>query len=136
MISIKDIVKPMMGSQSLLLGMGVAAVGYMLAPQLKKSMRPMAVKGTQGVMSLGDMTKRMYDDSKEKITSFMGERSSEIQDNLKYATEESHISSNFLKELVEERNVSNKIMQELKNSIVNLSEEIAQLRKADTVQGS
>ena len=50
MIDMKSILKPF-GSQGFLIGIGVAAIGYLIAPQLKKSLRPAAVKGTQEVMN-------------------------------------------------------------------------------------
>ena len=66
MIEMKDITKTF-GSQGFLIGIGVAALGHILAPHLKKTLRPAAVKGTQGVMALGNKTKQVLDDSKEKL---------------------------------------------------------------------
>lgn len=127
MINIKDIVKPL-GSQSFLVGIGVAALAYFLAPQLKESLRPAAVKGTQGVMTLGSRTKQMLEDGKEKISNLIFEKTEGAQEKIIDIAEEAGISSKVLKELKDERDISNKIMNELKDSIISLKEEISHMK--------
>lgn len=132
MIGIKDMVKPF-GSQSFLVGMGVAALAYFLAPQLKQSLRPAAVKGAAGVMTLGSKTKQILEDSKDKISSLIFEKA-EGKNEIKNSAEEIGIPSEVLKEIREDREVSNKIIQELKESIVSLKEEISHMKKGGNPQ--
>lgn len=134
-MDLKGIIKPF-GSQGFLIGLGVAALAYFLAPQLKQSLRPAAVKGTQSVMTLGSKTKQILDDSKEKISSFISETAGGAKDRIKGAVEDTGISSKFLKELKEEREISNKIIHELKDSIISLKEEIAHIKRGENFQES
>ena len=122
MIGIKDIVKPF-GSQSFLIGVGVAALTYLIGPQLKESMKPLAVKGTQGIMALGSKTRQFLDDSTGTTR-------------MKNMAEELEASSKTISELKEEQAVSNTIMLELKESVASLKDEISRLkRKKDPQQG-
>lgn len=134
MIDMKNILKPF-GSQGFLIGIGVAALGYFLAPQLKQSLRPAAVKGAQGVMSLGNKTKQILEDGKEKI-SVLFEKGEEAKDSAAEGDREKDISSKVLKELMEEQESSAKILNELKDSILSLKEEISQLKQSVDFQES
>lgn len=133
MMDIKDIVKPF-GSQSFLIGIGVAALAYFLAPQLKQSLRPAAVKGAAGVMTLGDKTKKILEESKDKISNLIFDKTEEARDKVRDVVEEAGISPDVLKEMREEREVSNKMIQELKDSIVSLKEEISHIKKGANFQ--
>lgn len=133
MIGMKDIIKPF-GTQGFLVGMGVAALGYFLAPQLKKTLRPVAVKGTQGVMSLGSKTKHILEDGKDKISNFITQNPEETGDSRMDSGEEKGFSSQVLKELMEEREASNRIMSELKDSILSLKEEISNMKRGESFQ--
>ena len=132
MVNIKDIVKPL-GSQSFLVGIGVAALAYFLAPQLKQSLRPAAVKGTQGIMALGTKTKQFLEEGKGKVSNLFSEKTQEAKDKVMDVAEEAGIS-NVLKELKDEREASNKILSELKDSIVSLKDEISRMKQGKKVQ--
>lgn len=135
MIGIKDIIKPL-ASQNFMVGIGVAALAYFLAPQLKEAFRPAAVKGTQAVMTLGTKTKQMLDDGKEKISNLIFEKTegTGTEEKTNDVVQEVTISSTVLKELREEREVSNKIMDELRNSIMSLKEEISHIKQVENFQ--
>lgn len=135
MLDMKNIVKAL-GSQGFLVGIGVAALGYFLAPQLKETLRPTAVKGTQGIMALGNKTKQILEDSKEKISGLIFEKPEGAINNVKEVIDEKDISSKILKELIEERESSNKILSELKESILSLKEEISYIKHGENFQES
>lgn len=132
-IGIKDVIKPF-GSQSFLVGVGVAALAYFLGPQLKQSLRPAAVKGTQGVISLGGKTKQLFEEGMGKINTIVFEKTDEVFDKTKETLESIGFSPDLLKELKEERESSNRIMEELKNSVISLKEEISQMKNSGSFQ--
>ena len=76
----------------------------------------------------------MIEESKEKISNLIFEKTEEAKDDIKNITEESDFSSKFLNELKEEREVSNKIMNELKDSIISLKEEISNMKQGEKIQ--
>jgi len=117
LIGIKDIVKPF-GTQSFLIGLGVAAVGYMLAPQLKKTFQPIIDKGTQGAMALSSKTKQFWEDSREKVTA-RGEKSDRSLESLMQVMQNSE----------QQREMSNQIMMDLKDAVMGLKDEISRLKE-------
>jgi len=133
MINIKDLAKPI-ASQGFLVGIGVAAFAYFLAPQLKQSLRPAAVKGTQGVLALGGRAKQFLDEGKGKITNLMFEKSEAAKNKVMDIAQEVGMTSKVLKELIEDREVSNKILTELKDSIISLKEEISHMKHGENLQ--
>lgn len=135
MLELKHLVKPF-GSQGFLIGIGISALTYLLAPQIKETLRPAAVKGTQGLLAFGAETKRILTEGKEKISNVFSEKTEEVKDMMKSKGEGKQLASKLLQELKEERELSNKIMEELKNSIVSLREEISNIRKIEHPQES
>jgi hypothetical protein len=125
MIGLKDITKSM-GSQSFLLGVGVAAVGYFLGPQIKQSLRPVLVKGAEGAMMLGNKTKQMMEGGMKKMDNVVFEGAGAGMTN--NSKEEMNLTSKLMQELREERESSRKMMEELKNSIDSIRGEIAEIR--------
>jgi hypothetical protein len=134
-MGIKDILKPI-GSQSFVVGIGFAALAYFLGPQLKQSLRPIAVKGAQGVMVLGGKTVKAFSESKDKLSSMLTEKVNEGTSNFKSAEGGMDLSANLLKELKEERETANKILADLINSISGLKDELAQIRNTGNLQQS
>jgi predicted nuclease with TOPRIM domain len=132
-IGIKDIIKPI-GSQSFLVGLGVAALAYFLGPQLKESLRPAAVKGAQGVLTLGSKTKELFEEGMGKLTNNVFEKTDEIADKTKDTVESNGFNPDFLKVLKEERESSNKLLEELRNSVISLKEEISQMKNSGNFQ--
>ena len=132
-MGIKDIIKPI-GSQSFVVGIGVAALAYFLGPQLKQTLRPVAVKGAQGVMILGSKTVKAFGESKEKLSSMLAEKASEVDNKVKCTEEVADFNRNLMQELKEERESSNKILVDLINSISGLKDELAQMRNNGNFQ--
>lgn len=132
-MGIKDIIKPI-GSQSFVVGIGVAALAYFLGPQLKQTLRPVAVKGAQGVMTLSSKTIKAIGESKDKLSSMISEKASEAVNKVKSTEEGMDFNSDLIKELKEEREASNKILVELINSISGLKDELAQMRNSGNYQ--
>lgn len=129
---VKSVIKAF-GSQSFLIGLGVAAASYFLAPQLKKSLRPAAVKGAQGVMAFGSMTKDRMNQGKEKLNEIISQKGETLSNATAGAAGVS-VMDMVLKELKEEREQSNRILEELKNSISGLKEEISNMKNAGSPQ--
>lgn len=134
-MGIKDIIKPI-GSQSFVLGIGVAALAYFMGPQLKQALRPMAVKGAQGVMTFGSKTAKAFGESKDKLSHMASEKTDRSADMVNSFTEDKDFQGNLIRELKEDREASNRILQELANSISGLKDELVQLRNNNSLQPS
>jgi hypothetical protein len=132
-MGIKDIIKPI-GSQSFVVGIGVAALFYFLGPQMKQTLRPIAVKGAQGVMVLGNKTVKAFGESKDKLSSMLSEKANEAVEKGGSPEAVMNLSENLVKELKEERETSNKILADLITSISGLKDELAQLRNNGNFQ--
>lgn len=115
----------MVGSQSFLLGVGVAAAAYLIGPQIRESLKPAAVKGAQGIMVLGGKTKQALEQGKEKLNDMVFDKS---------GMETKNFQEKLLQELREEREASNRILEELKNSITGLKEEISSIKNGSVPQ--
>ncbi len=120
-----DWMKPF-GSQSFLVGLGVAAVGYFFGPQIKQVIRPAAVRGAQGMMMFSDKTKEMFDEGKHMMGNMM--------DKTMHMGQEQGMAGQMgmyemlMKELKDERERSNRLMEQLNTSIVGLKDEIAYIK--------
>lgn len=128
---IGNLLKPF-GSQSFFLGLGVAAAAYFLGPQLMEAVKPMAVKGAQGVMALGSKTSQVFNEGKEKLGNTIekmtpGERDIKAVDSM---------YSDLIKELKDEREASNKILMELRDTMVSLRQEISGMKAGADTQPS
>lgn len=131
-LGLNDIVKPF-GSQGFFVGLGVAAVFYFLGPQLKESLMPAAIKGTQGFMSLGNKTKEIFEENRARLN-MPGEKGDEFEGRTASPIESSSLYSELLKTLKDERESSNRILEELKNSIIGLREEITEMKNSSDFQ--
>jgi ABC-type phosphate transport system auxiliary subunit len=121
-----EMLKPF-GSQSFFIGLGVAAIGYLLGPQIKESLRPVAVKGVQGAMVLSDQTKHMMSQGKDTIN-HMVEKTHMTGAQHQVPMDQTNMFQALLNELKAEREHSNKILEELKNTVTGLKDEIAQIK--------
>lgn len=118
----KDLMKPL-NPQSFLIGAGIAAAAYLIGPQLKEALRPGANKGGQGLMNIGEKTRQLFEEGKEKLNDIIFVKPEE---SVKMAAGE--VGEALIRELREEREHTNKIMEELKNTLGGLKDEIASLR--------
>ncbi|MBB6217656.1 hypothetical protein HNQ80_003779 [Anaerosolibacter carboniphilus] len=120
-----DLMKPF-GSQSFLIGLGVAAVGYFFGPQIKQAIRPAAVKGAQGVMMFSDKTKEMFDEGKHMMGNMMDKASHMGQE--QQMAGQMGMYEMLMKELKDERERSNRLMEQLNISIAGLKDEITYMK--------
>ncbi|MCX7711580.1 MAG: hypothetical protein N2484_17200 [Clostridia bacterium] len=118
----KELIKPL-GGQSFLLGMGLAAAAYFLGPTLKEMMKPAAVKGTQGIMALGERTRQMMSESKEKMSDMMADKSGAAAGSMTESLYEK-----LLQEIKEEREQSNRMVEEIRSTLGSLKDEIANMK--------
>ena len=132
-MGIKDIIKPI-GSQSFAVGIGVAALAYFFGPQLKQALRPVAVKGVQGVMALGTGTMKAFGDGKDKLSNMMKENTNQTVPPAKTTEDLLNFNNNLMMELKDDRETSNKILTELLSSISGLKDELSQLRTSGNFQ--
>ena len=116
------------GSQSFLVGLGVAAATYFLGPQIKETIRPMAVKGTQGMMMMTDRTMRMMHEGRDRMEDMVGK--------MGHMAKPEHMTMGqmgvmeaMLKELREERERSNKMMEEFRETLMSIRDEISSNRR-------
>lgn len=125
MFSMKDVAKPCV-IQSFLIGVGVAALGYLLAPRLKKKFQPVIDRGTQGAMALGSKTKELFVESKEKMANKMSRKSDQAIADMMEAMQ----SSEAMRVMGQQREMSEKIITELKDAVTALKDEISQLKNS------
>lgn len=123
-----DFLKPF-GSQSFLVGLGAAAIGYLFGPKIKQAVRPAAVKGAQGMMMVTDKTKEMFDEGKHMMGNMMDKTSSMGKDS--HVNPQAGMYEILIHELKEERQRSNHLMEQLNTSIVGLKEEFAHMKKSN-----
>ncbi|MCX7842147.1 MAG: hypothetical protein N2489_03630 [Clostridia bacterium] len=116
-----SLIKPF-ASQNFLIGIGLAAAAYFVGPALKEAIKPAAVKGAQGMLMLGDKAKDALNIGKEKLNDLIFDKED------KSVNMEAAHHDKIIKALKEERELSNKILEELKNTIGGLKDEIAHMR--------
>jgi hypothetical protein len=122
-MNLSNLVKPF-GSKSFLIGLGAAAAAYFLGPQLKELLKPVAVKGTQGAMVLAEKVKETLNQSKEKLNNTIVEKTSQVE---KAVSDIGNLSA-IMNDFKEEKMHSDKILEELKNAVIDLKNEISGIR--------
>lgn len=132
-MDIKDGMKTF-GTHSFIAGIGIAAFAYFLGPQMKRAIRPVAIKGAQSVLMLGSKTMKIICESKDKLTSTMAENDDDAVNRSKDVAQCAGLESVILQELKEEREVSNKILEELRSSISGLKDELNQMKNDGNYQ--
>ncbi|MFZ5969240.1 MAG: hypothetical protein ACOYVK_18950 [Bacillota bacterium] len=120
-----DFLKPF-GSQSFFVGLGVAAIAYLLGPQIKESVRPMAVKGMQGALMISDKTKNMMEEGKDRLEDMM-EKTNLMGKDQKH-NEQAAVYEMLIKELREDKENSNRILEQLNQTMSGLKDEISKLK--------
>lgn len=121
-----NLLKPF-GTQSFFVGLGVAAVTYLLGPQIKETVRPIAVKGTQGAMMLSDKTKEMMEEGKDRIEGMM--ENVKGKDGMMQGQAGAY--EMLINELREERERSNSLMEKLNDKMNDLKNEIAHIKEGN-----
>lgn len=124
-----NLLKPF-ASQSFLVGLGVAAAAYFIGPQLMEAIKPVAVKGAQGMMALSGMAKETMNQGREKIAGAV----TEMKEKERAATALSENLGELIKELRSEREQSTKVIEELKNAVIGLKDQINSSMKGESIQ--
>lgn len=124
MIELQDIAKPF-GAQGFLVGFGVAALAYFLAPPLKKTFQPVIDKGAKGIAEFGSKAKDLFKEGNQKIKDKMRPDEKTESKIPEFAQEMIKIS----KGMEEQREESFQIMRDLKDVLTGLKEEMAEMKK-------
>lgn len=114
-----DLLKPF-GSRSFYVGLGVAALAYLLAPTLKQNARAVAVKGVQGAMLAGGAASNALARGREKMSHVMHDVRENVTDN--------KMVEQLVSELKAEREQYANTLQEIMSTMKSMQEEIASLR--------
>ncbi|MTI57694.1 hypothetical protein [Geosporobacter ferrireducens] len=128
-----NLLKPF-GSQSFFVGLGVAAAAYFLGPQIKETIRPMAVKSTQGMMMMTDKTMRMMHEGKDRVEDMVGKMGNMARPD-HIPMEQMGMMEVMLRELKEERERSNKMMEEFRETLMSIRDEISGSSKSGDTAG-
>ncbi len=114
--------------QSFLAGVGIAAAAYVLGPQLKEMLRPLAVKGAQGVMAVGAMAGQAVSQGKETVNKAV------LDGHVSHDNAGSSFHEKFLNELKEEQEMSKGLMEELRDSVKSMKVDIENIKNSGTFQ--
>lgn len=110
------------GTRGFYWGIGAAALGYILFPKAKQTVKPTLVSGVKGIYDIAGRTAEMYDRSKEKIAG-MFKNTMEGSEIIKQEGVNSEIET-----LRKERENAINQVNELKNKIEILEKEIKALK--------
>lgn len=119
-----EILKPF-GSRSFAIGVGIAALTYLLSPTIKRSAKGVAVKGMQGALMAGETASHLVENSKEKISNVFQQGN-----HLK-----NEMYEQMMNEWKSEREQYNNILQDLMNTVNDLKSEISGLRDQTPEKG-
>ena len=116
-----------LGTLGLLAGLGIAMAGYILAPQIKNVIIPATEKGRDKIKTLADKTKEALNQDRVESTDVPYTPPKMEHHNKK----PEHFSSKYqglISQLSEETKQSKQAIEELKNSILALREEVSHLK--------
>lgn len=117
-------------AKGFLWGITAAALLGIVAPMVKKAVRPIAVKAVEGVFTLSENVKKLADDAKKGIDDITKEAVRFKDEQLvKIHTENDEIAKSIIEELQIQRNEALKEAQELKNMVEKLERDIEEIRK-------
>lgn len=111
------------GSRGFYWGLGAAALGYILFPKAKQTVKPALVTGVKGVYDMAGKTVEIYDRSKEKIAEMFKSSKEEAE-----MMNKEGINSEIETLKKERENAINQI-NELKNKIEMIEKEINKLKE-------
>lgn len=112
-----DLFKPFT-TRGFVIGVGIAALAYLLGPQIKQGARNVAVKGMQGAMIAGDAASQAVASGREKMSNMVqnvGNRGDSTM-------------QQFISEMKEEREQIAAALSEMVNTMRQMQDEIALLR--------
>lgn len=98
------------GSQSFVVGIGIAALAYLFGPTIKRGAKTVAVKGMQGALIAGESATNAVEGGKQKASDFINNLVTKQGNN---DEEFSHIYRQMVNELKTQREQNNNVMKEL-----------------------
>ncbi|PRX27217.1 hypothetical protein BX659_11782 [Orenia metallireducens] len=113
------LLKPV-NSENILIGIGVAALTYLLGPKIKRNAKSLAERGMERAMMAGDAASETIDNGKEKMVDIfedMGDEYSSI-----------YSENDELTMLYDELEADREQLNELTGLVYDLKEEIASLK--------
>ncbi|OCL26919.1 hypothetical protein U472_05375 [Orenia metallireducens] len=113
------LLKPV-NSENILIGVGVAALTYLLGPKIKRNAKSFTEKGRQGIRMAGDAASEAIDDGKEKMA--------DIFDDMENEYSSIHSENDELTMLYDELEADREQLNELTGLVYDLKEEIANLK--------
>ncbi|KAB3535748.1 hypothetical protein F8154_05460 [Alkaliphilus pronyensis] len=120
-----NLLKPF-GSQNFILGVGIAALSYLLGPSLKQGARTVAVKGMQGAMMAGNTATNMMESGKESMGNLFDSMTGHQKD---YMEMEHNFRQDLIKEIKSDREEFNSALKELSTTMKSLQSEVQALKK-------
>ncbi|WP_432665519.1 hypothetical protein R9X47_04445 [Wukongibacter baidiensis] len=122
-----NLLKPF-GTESFILGIGIAAVSYLLGPTIKRGAKGVAVKGMQGALMAGDAANEAMDTGRDKFSDFiqgiMNDGNNNVMD------QDNDFQKELFNELKAERQQYSELMKELVSSVKSLQGEVSELKKS------
>ncbi|OXT09097.1 hypothetical protein CE561_02790 [Thermoanaerobacterium thermosaccharolyticum] len=111
-----------LGSKGFFWGIGIAALSYILYPKAKEKVKPALVNSVKSTYDMADKASEMFNKRKEKVAK-MFNGNTEGKD-----SEEQNLYQNQIDNLEEEREKAIKEVNELKNRIEMLENELSRLK--------
>lgn len=112
-----DLLKPFT-TRGFVIGVGIAALAYLLGPQIKQGAKTVAVKGMQGAMLAGEMASQAVTSGREKMGNMMQNMGNKGDTMMQ-----------LISEFKEERQQVSSTLSELVTTMKNMQEEIALLKE-------
>lgn len=116
------------GTQSFVVGLGLAALTYLVGPSVKKGARKMAVKGMQGAMMAGEAASDVVDTGKEKASSFFENIMHRGNHHETAMMERKQFFDNMMTEMREDRRQNREFMQGMLETMKSMQAEISSIK--------
>jgi hypothetical protein len=123
-----NLLKPF-NTEGFLIGLGIAAVGSLFAPAIKKGAKEIAVKGTQGAMMAGESASNMMQSGKESMNKIFPNMFKN-----KYDEKDQSFNENLINELKSDREQYSNAFQELVSTMKEIQSEVKSLRDAKAIE--
>ncbi len=117
------------GTQSFVLGIGLAALTYLIGPSVKRGARSVAVKGMQGALMAGEAASNAVDTGKEKASSLFQNLMNRGHNHEAEIIERKQLFNNMMNEMKEERRQNRELMQSMLETMQSMQKEISSIKK-------
>ncbi|EOC99521.1 hypothetical protein [Caldisalinibacter kiritimatiensis] len=127
------ILKPF-GTQSFVIGVGIAALSYLFGPTIKKGAREVTVKGMQGALLAGEAASNAVDEGKKKMSNVINNMKKPMDKNEGIELKNSHIVQQLVNELQAERQQNREMFESLMNTVKDLQNEMSSLKEDNDIE--